>query len=57
MSCALRHCAVGWQDGDVEQRTVSETVQRVWADDIVPSLSGLVEIPALSPAFDPDWAR
>jgi acetylornithine deacetylase/succinyl-diaminopimelate desuccinylase-like protein len=41
----------------VEQRTVSETVQQVWADDIVPSLSGLVEIPALSPAFDPDWAR
>jgi acetylornithine deacetylase/succinyl-diaminopimelate desuccinylase-like protein len=41
----------------VEQQTVRETVLRLWANEIVPSLSGLVEIPALSPVFDPDWPR
>ncbi|WP_179772575.1 M20/M25/M40 family metallo-hydrolase [Amycolatopsis endophytica] len=40
----------------VEQTTVRETVQRLWADEVLPSLSGLVEIPALSQAFDADWA-
>ncbi|PRX47598.1 acetylornithine deacetylase/succinyl-diaminopimelate desuccinylase-like protein [Prauserella shujinwangii] len=40
----------------VEPRTVRDTVRGLWADDILPSLSGLVEIPALSPAFDPAWA-
>ncbi|OZM72798.1 peptidase M20 [Amycolatopsis antarctica] len=39
----------------VEQKTASDTVRRLWADEIVPNLSGLVEIPALSPAFDADW--
>lgn len=33
-----------------------ETVSRLWANDVLPSLSGLVEIPALSPGFDPEWA-
>ena len=32
-----------------------ETVHRLWGDEVLPSLSGLVEIPALSQAFDPDW--
>src|ERR1700716_2787885 len=41
----------------VEQKTVRETVLSRWANDVLPSLSGLVEIPALSPAFDSDWAR
>ncbi|TWE14081.1 M20/M25/M40 family metallo-hydrolase [Prauserella muralis] len=41
----------------MEQRTVSDTVQQVWQADILPSLSRLVEIPALSPAFDRDWAK
>jgi acetylornithine deacetylase/succinyl-diaminopimelate desuccinylase-like protein len=40
----------------VDQRTVRETVARQWSDDVLPSLSGLVEIPALSPAFDAGWA-
>jgi acetylornithine deacetylase/succinyl-diaminopimelate desuccinylase-like protein len=39
----------------VEQQTIRETVRARWADSAVPSLSGLVEIPALSQAFDPDW--
>jgi len=35
---------------------VRETVARLWENEILPSLSGLVRIPALSQAFDPDWA-
>ncbi|GAA1968779.1 M20/M25/M40 family metallo-hydrolase [Amycolatopsis minnesotensis] len=41
----------------MEQRTVRETVIRQWANEVLPSLSGLVEIPALSQAFDSDWAQ
>jgi acetylornithine deacetylase/succinyl-diaminopimelate desuccinylase-like protein len=41
----------------VEQLTVRETILSRWANDVLPSLSGLVQIPALSPAFDPDWAQ
>ena len=33
-----------------------ETVAELWEHEILPSLSGLVRIPALSQAFDPDWA-
>ncbi|QRP46186.1 M20/M25/M40 family metallo-hydrolase [Amycolatopsis sp. FDAARGOS 1241] len=40
----------------VEQKSVRETVVSTWINDVVPSLSGLVAIPALSPAFDADWA-
>jgi acetylornithine deacetylase/succinyl-diaminopimelate desuccinylase-like protein len=39
----------------VEQTTVRQTVSRLWENDVLPSLSGLVEIPALSQAFDADW--
>jgi acetylornithine deacetylase/succinyl-diaminopimelate desuccinylase-like protein len=31
-------------------------VARRWADEVVPSLRGLIEIPAVSPAFDAEWA-
>jgi acetylornithine deacetylase/succinyl-diaminopimelate desuccinylase-like protein len=30
-------------------------VERSWTDEVLPSLSGLVTIPALSPAFDTEW--
>lgn len=30
-------------------------IARSWADEVIPSLSGLVAIPALSPSFDPSW--
>ncbi|TVT44438.1 M20/M25/M40 family metallo-hydrolase [Amycolatopsis rhizosphaerae] len=40
----------------VEQTTVHETVTRLWENEVLPSLSGLVEIPALSQSFDADWA-
>jgi len=32
-------------------------VVSTWINDVTPSLSGLVAIPALSPAFDADWAK
>ncbi|HUN34424.1 MAG TPA: M20/M25/M40 family metallo-hydrolase [Trebonia sp.] len=35
--------------------TVREVIARSWADEVIPSLSDLVAIPALSPAFDPSW--
>ena len=40
----------------MEQKSVRESVVSAWINDITPSLSGLVEIPALSPAFDAEWA-
>ncbi|EHY89568.1 M20/M25/M40 family metallo-hydrolase [Saccharomonospora azurea] len=43
--------------GSVELESVKNSVRRMWADDVLPSLSTLVSIPALSPAFDPDWAE
>ncbi|WP_197319625.1 M20/M25/M40 family metallo-hydrolase [Saccharomonospora sp. NB11] len=43
--------------GPVELESVKNSVRRMWADDVLPSLSTLVSIPALSPAFDPDWAE
>ncbi|WP_370969645.1 M20/M25/M40 family metallo-hydrolase [Amycolatopsis sp. cg9] len=41
----------------MEQKSVRESVVSAWTGDVVSSLSGLVEIPALSPAFDADWAK
>ena len=35
---------------------VAETVAEIWNGSAVPSLCEFVRIPALSPAFDPDWA-
>lgn len=43
------------QDEGVEQQVVNDTVCRAWANEVVPSLSDFIRIPALSPAFDPDW--
>jgi len=39
----------------VDRSVVTSTVRTLWDDDIVPSLSQLVAVPAISPAFDPDW--
>src|ERR1700728_2289912 len=41
--------------GAVEQDTVRASVEHSWTDEVLPSLSGLVTIPALSPAFDAQW--
>lgn len=34
---------------------LSELVEEQWEQSIIPSLSEYIRIPALSPAFDPDW--
>jgi acetylornithine deacetylase/succinyl-diaminopimelate desuccinylase-like protein len=39
----------------VDQSRLRETTTAWWTDQILPSLEGLVRIPALSPAFDPAW--
>ena len=39
----------------VNEQKVREAVTSGWNDEVLPSLAGLVEIPALSPAFDADW--
>ena len=36
--------------------TVAGHAATTWADEIVPALHDYIRIPALSPAFDPDWA-
>jgi acetylornithine deacetylase/succinyl-diaminopimelate desuccinylase-like protein len=40
----------------MDQSEVREAVAGRWIDQVMPSLAGLVEIPALSPSFDADWA-
>jgi len=37
-------------------KTAREVIAQSWADEVIPSLSGLIAIPALSPAFDPSWS-
>jgi acetylornithine deacetylase/succinyl-diaminopimelate desuccinylase-like protein len=34
-----------------------EVVERVWRDEILPALADYIAVPAVSPLFDPDWAR
>jgi acetylornithine deacetylase/succinyl-diaminopimelate desuccinylase-like protein len=41
---------------DVDRETLTSTVRTLWERDILPSLSDLVAIPAVSEGFDPDWA-
>lgn len=36
-------------------RTVTDHVDRVWADDIVPTLHDYIAIPCVSVYFDPEW--
>ncbi|GAA2334840.1 M20/M25/M40 family metallo-hydrolase [Saccharopolyspora halophila] len=36
---------------------MTKTVDQAWNDSVLPSLSELVRIPAVSPAFDADWAN
>ncbi|MDQ2582957.1 M20/M25/M40 family metallo-hydrolase [Saccharothrix yanglingensis] len=40
----------------MDRSALTSTVRGLWDDDILPSLSALVAIPAISPAFDPAWA-
>ena len=41
----------------MNRETLTETVRRIWENDILPSLSDLVTIPAVSQSFDADWAE
>ncbi|MDA3644640.1 M20/M25/M40 family metallo-hydrolase [Saccharopolyspora indica] len=41
----------------MDRIAVAKTVDRVWDESVLPSLSELVEIPAVSPAFDADWVE
>ncbi|KAA5836268.1 M20/M25/M40 family metallo-hydrolase [Saccharopolyspora hirsuta] len=41
----------------MDRVAVAKTVDRVWDESVLPSLSELVEIPAVSPAFDAGWAE
>jgi acetylornithine deacetylase/succinyl-diaminopimelate desuccinylase-like protein len=40
----------------VDRAAVRKTVEQAWDDSVLPSLCELVEIPALSPAFDAEWS-
>ncbi|GAB2997559.1 M20/M25/M40 family metallo-hydrolase [Saccharothrix stipae] len=40
----------------MDRSALTRTVRGLWDDDILPSLSALVAIPAISPVFDPAWA-
>ncbi|HWC80230.1 MAG TPA: M20/M25/M40 family metallo-hydrolase [Pseudonocardiaceae bacterium] len=40
----------------MDRDTVTQTVARTWETDVLPSLSELVRIPAVSQSFDADWA-
>ena len=40
----------------MDRSAVRKTVQQAWQDSVLPSLSDLVRIPAVSPAYDADWA-
>lgn len=39
----------------MDAQAVQKTVQTRFADDVLPALSKLIEIPALSPVFDANW--
>ncbi len=38
-----------------ETATADRLIAQAWADELVPRLHDYITIPALSPAFDPDW--
>jgi acetylornithine deacetylase/succinyl-diaminopimelate desuccinylase-like protein len=40
----------------LNQKQLRGVIAQTWASDVIPSLSRLVSIPALSPSFDPSWA-
>ncbi|MCI2418951.1 M20/M25/M40 family metallo-hydrolase [Saccharopolyspora sp. K220] len=39
----------------MDRAAVTKTVERAWDESVLPSLSELVEIPAISPSFDAGW--
>ena len=41
----------------MDRSGVRKAVQQAWEDTVLPSLSDLVRIPAVSPAYDAEWER
>jgi acetylornithine deacetylase/succinyl-diaminopimelate desuccinylase-like protein len=41
----------------MDQTMLRDVLKRTWAADVIPSLSGLIAIPALSPSYDSRWAQ
>ncbi len=39
----------------MNQNQASQCINRLWDDEVVPTLSDYIRIPNKSPAFDPDW--
>ena len=39
----------------VEHQKILEWANNHWEESIIPSLSELIQVKALSPSFDPDW--
>ncbi|NJP93973.1 M20/M25/M40 family metallo-hydrolase [Nonomuraea sp. FMUSA5-5] len=39
----------------MDHQKLRESISETWATDVLPSLSGLIEIPAVSPAYDAAW--
>ncbi|KAA2263454.1 M20/M25/M40 family metallo-hydrolase [Solihabitans fulvus] len=41
----------------MDRSALTRTVRELWDNEVLPSLSELVVVPAVSPAFDPAWAE
>jgi len=41
----------------MEFSRVTKFMDRIWDDEIVPTLADYIRIPNKSPAFDPDWEK
>ena len=39
----------------LDHSRLSDFIDQKWEESALPSLSEFIEIPALSPSFDPDW--
>ena len=39
----------------LDHSRLSDFIDQKWDESALPSLSEFIEIPALSPSFDPDW--
>ncbi len=41
----------------MDSKKIGACVDEVWESSIIPALKKYIEIPNLSPAFDPDWKK
>src|SRR5215475_10781454 len=42
---------------EVNQATLSGFVDRIWGDEVVPTLVEYIKIPNKSPSFEPNWQK